>query len=164
MNIITADAVKYLKASVKYTGHVLTQELLDSIEYDVVKESSEIAVKATIQFNDYGRFKDMKVLRYNSLPPIDALREFVAKKGIDKFAYVPGYEFNKAAVPTQKAIDRIASAIVQHFKYVPTFKNTKQLGYNTVKINFINAAKRNILVKAQNMVLQGQKYAIENPS
>jgi hypothetical protein len=89
----------------------LTDELVRSIEYQVVKAAEDQASGVKLAFEDYGRMKEMRHLFYDKMPPVSVMEEFVRKVGLGKFKYVPGY-LNKSKVPSEDvAIKRIAWGI-----------------------------------------------------
>jgi hypothetical protein len=74
---LTAEMADYLRKHTRSNGLMLSGELIDSIEQSVTATAGELAIQAVIQFNTYGRFKDMKVLTYSTIPPVDAMKRFV---------------------------------------------------------------------------------------
>ena len=158
---LTAEMADYLRKHTRSNGLMLSGELIESIEDSVTAKAGELAIQAVIQFNSYGRFRDMKVLTYSTIPPVDAMKRFVEKIGIGKFAYVPGYEFSKAQPITARAIQRIANAIAFRKKYVPTQNATARMGYNPDKANYINVTRRKLLDLTRKMVNEGLKETIE---
>jgi hypothetical protein len=158
---LTAEMADYLRKHTRSNGLLLSGELVDSIEQQVTAQAGQLAIEAVIQFNTYGRFKDMRTLSYSTVAPAEAMKRFVEKIGIGKFAYVPGYEFAKAQPITARAIQRIANAIAFRKKYVPSVTNTARMGYNPDKMNYINVTRRRLLDLTRKMVNAGVKEAIE---
>ena len=89
----------------------LTTELLRSLQFQVFRATEHSVNRISFAFQGYGRIREMKTLFYDSMPPVEELEKFVAKVGLEKFKYVPGYK-NKARVPSEsQAIKRIAWGI-----------------------------------------------------
>lgn len=102
---------------------VLTEDLIRSIEYQVVKASEEKVNSVRLAFEDYGRHKDMRNLFYTQQPPVDVMEQFVRKVGLGKFKYVPGYK-SMSSVPSESvAVRRIAWGIargrLKNYKHKP---------------------------------------------
>jgi hypothetical protein len=140
---ITKDAIQMFKQAIERNSLVLTTELLDSFQYNIVR-SAEL-IYSEIEFRMYGRFKDMKQIRYAAhMPPIEAMEFFVEKIGVDKFAWVPGYD-SKSSVPTDIAARRIAWAIAKHHRSVPSVKRGyRGTWYNENVMKMINEAKKQL--------------------
>lgn len=89
----------------------LTDELLNSFEYKVF-EGPGGNVGVNISYEAHGKYIDMKNLYYTKLPPIDKIEEWVTKRGIENFQYVPGYSSNwQASIDGATAARRIAWGI-----------------------------------------------------
>jgi len=80
-----------------------------------VQREANTRLKAYFGFEDYGRIRDMKNVRFNDKqPPIKKIEDWIDKVGIEKFKYVPGYKKSKTPIiniPSAKS--RIAWAIVR---------------------------------------------------
>lgn len=85
----------------QYTGQVL--------EYRVDPNG------ITFSFPAYMKFRDMKLLFWAGLPNIEALENWVKKKGVNNFAYVPGYarENSGALSSAPDAAKRIAYGLAR---------------------------------------------------
>lgn len=136
---ITADALLYFQRALQNKGLVLTQELMQSFRYHIIRSAQVVA--AEIEFRDYGRFKDMKRLQFGLMPPIDAMELFVEKIGMGAFAFVPGYGADRRVPTVNNAVRRIAAGI--SFSRRGKTVNRKYSGtwYNQTKMDMINTAK-----------------------
>lgn len=94
----------------------IDSELIRSLNIKFDLDSNGIP-QFKISFNRYGKFIEMKELFYSELPPVNALKEMVAKKGVSSFKYVPGYENSSTRPPDDKAISRIAWGIAISRRY-----------------------------------------------
>lgn len=67
----------------------------------------------TFTFPAYMKYRDVKLLFWAGLPNIDALEAWVKKKGVNNFAYVPGYgrENSTALGSAPDAARRIAYGV-----------------------------------------------------
>jgi hypothetical protein len=102
-------AVQLLAAAIQAKGLVLTADLLDSLQAQVVKASAEQVASMGVLFHQYGRIKDMKGITRTKAPPIEAMEDYVRKVGLRKFDYVPGYTARSKVLPvSSRAINRIA--------------------------------------------------------
>ncbi|WP_026995137.1 hypothetical protein [Flectobacillus major] len=142
MTEIMAESEKMFKDAIEYKRLVLTGELKDNFERFVVKKASGIA--GEIVYNGYGRYKDMKVLRYsNHMPPVDAMEFFIEKTGTSKFPFTPGYK-NKRVV-TISDVNRLAWAFSRS-KRIAVNQNRGYRGtwYNENKMKMVNVAKKRL--------------------
>lgn len=115
----------YLQNAVRKSRLEFTGELLDSIRGQLRSDITNWSGEISLFFNDYWRYKDMKFYTYNdSFINVDAIRKFVKKVGVDKFAWVPGYN-EKGRISEEKAIDRITRAIVFYRRKVPRVVNAR---------------------------------------
>lgn len=104
-----ARALELLAAAIQAKGLVLTSDLLDSLQTQVVQASAQHVASMGVLFEQYGRIKDMKGITRTKAPPIEALEEYVKKVGLSKFSYIPGYTDRSKVLPvSSRAINRIA--------------------------------------------------------
>lgn len=92
---------------------VLSSELLNSLKVQVQSNASSVLNDIIIEFNSYGRVKEIQGGGGGKLFPVDEIaKTFVEKIGIDKFKYVPGYQNTKRSYEDiPNASKRIAFAI-----------------------------------------------------
>lgn len=146
---IASDSIAYFKKAIESNNIILTGELLDSFSVSIEQEAGSIS--ADIHFASYGRYKDMKGLRWSgNMPNFDAIESFVEKKGLASFAYVPGYE-NALHFPADTiAIKRIAFGIAKAMSDLDIVKRKyKGSWYNEQKAKMVNVAKGIILKRLQ---------------
>lgn len=106
-----AEVLRVLAFQIQKRQLVLTGDLLRSLQYDVLRASAEGTMRLRLMFEESGRIKDMKNVRYKKLPPISKLEEYVKEIGLANFKFVPGYT-NSGRIPTEsQAINRIAWGI-----------------------------------------------------
>ena len=105
---------------------VMSEELLKSLQQEVLEAAAGTGVQTLhLAFNQSGRMKDMNVLSYKKMPPIEAIEEFVKYFGLSKFNYVPGYTKGTFPINQSKAINRIAWGIAANKLAVNTHKPKK---------------------------------------
>lgn len=156
---ITREAIGYFQKAVERSGIVLSGDLRNSFEYQIIQTAGQLSVAGVIEFRGYGRFKDMKVLNYLAPMPLEAIEEYVNKVGIHRFAYVPGYQYGE--IPTTiNVARRIARQIIQARKKVPVVRRKAQhTWYNRTKADFMNVMRRRMLDRAQTILLKAMKEA-----
>jgi len=98
-----------LKKNIQSKGLSVTQELLDSMTYGLRDGGNPSIV---ISFAAHGRFLDMKQLFWSKQPPVDVLESWVRRKGVNNFAFVPGYE-NGGGFDTPTAARKIAFGLAK---------------------------------------------------
>lgn len=103
------NTVDDLKKEISKRGMSVSNELVESMTYRVESGQNPGIV---ISFKDYGAFRDMKFLFFTKMPPVDKLEAWVKKKGVDNFAYVPG--FGESGIARPDAASRIAWGIAKH--------------------------------------------------
>lgn len=102
--------VERLKKEIDQRGMSVTNELIESLTYRVESGQNPGIV---ISFRNYGAFRDMKFLFFSKMPPVDKLEQWVSKRGISQFAYVPG--FGQEGLNRPDAAARIAWGIAKNF-------------------------------------------------
>jgi hypothetical protein len=143
---MTRDAVHYFEKAVEAKGMTLTDELKNSFKYEITAASGNLLASATISFEGYGRLLDMKTLRWQGPANLEAMEEFVDKIGVDKFAYVPGYE-KSGKIPTANiAVRRIASGIAwQRYKISGLSQGKTKMWYTRTLNDFTNVSRRKMM-------------------
>jgi hypothetical protein len=106
-------ALVQLAAAIQKKGLVLSEDLLRSLQAEVVAASSQYVASMGINFEQYGRIQEMKGIKHTKAPPIKEIEAYVRKVGIEKFAYVPSYGFNSRPVGLGRTINRIAWGIAR---------------------------------------------------
>jgi hypothetical protein len=109
-----ARALGLLSQAIQAKGLVLTEELLRSLQTQVVQASAQHVASMGVAFEQYGRIKDMKGIDRTKAPPIEEIEAYVKKVGLSKFEYIPGYTDRSKVLPTSsQAINRIAWGIAR---------------------------------------------------
>jgi hypothetical protein len=108
-----ARALAELAVAIQQQGLVFTEELLQSLRSEVVAASARHVASMGIAFQEYGRIRDMKGTNRSKAPPLEAIEAYVAKVGVDKFNYVPGYRYGQFPLTKAVAINRIAWGIAR---------------------------------------------------
>jgi hypothetical protein len=105
-------AVAQLRKNLEKKGLTVTRELIDSLDYTLVDGDTPSIV---LSFAAHGRYIDMKELFWHKAPPVQVLEEWVRKKGVNYFDYVPGYKGRgDEVVGLPNAANRIAWAIAKN--------------------------------------------------
>lgn len=158
---LTKQGTGYFEKSIEKAGLNLTGELHNSVDFIIHEEVGNLSVIAEIFFRDYGRYKDMKQLRYAYLPNIDAIEKWVETVGVEKFAWVNGYEAKQ--VPTVKnAKERVLWSYLMYRKKVPiVVQNSKNQWYNKVKMAYINVMGRRLNLRLAEILPKYLKGNIE---
>lgn len=106
---ITAQMARSLIKS----GRSVTKETLRSIAYDV-SESGVGMIDIDILFKDSGRYMEMRTQMGNQIGQkvFENLEDWVRRKGIGAFEYVPGYRKGVMGISQEKNIQRIALGIM----------------------------------------------------
>lgn len=159
---VIMDGVQHFQKAIEGKRIVNTADLLNQITSQIKDEAE--AVIGSITFNEYGRFRDMKYLRWaGEAPPVDELEKWVLDKGISSFAWVPGYEYATKIPSDTKAARRIASAISHSMGSVEaTKKKYSGTWYNENKMKMINIARVRILKRVSELITQNTKEIIES--
>lgn len=89
----------------------LTEDLLKSLQTEVLREASGASYQLRLAFMEYGRIKEMRSVSWKNMPPVEEMEKFVAKVGVERFKYVPGYKFGQFPTDKNMAIRRIAWGI-----------------------------------------------------
>ena len=147
---LAVDGLNIFQKAIQKAGLVFSEELLNDWSTNVIKSDDVLAVEW--QFQMYGRYKDMKRIS-GYMPPVEVLMEYVEKVGVDRFAWVPGYDI-KSSVPTDIAIERIAWGIAKYRASVQTIKRSGGGWYNENVMKLVNQARYNIRKKTAEWIAQ----------
>lgn len=161
---VSRDALHYFEKAIEKERLVLSGDLRNSLQYEINDEADSFAALANINidifFKEYGRFKDIKRMRWQHMPPVEELEEFVKKVGLNKFAFVNGY--NEKSVPTvDKAVKRLAWTFAMYKKKIPVHKQQTQW-YNRTKAAYFNVLSRRINSRMAEIMPQYMKEILEN--
>ena len=163
LNEILREGLTLMEARLRGMGISLTGSLAESLRGQVQTESARAYAELLIEMNEYGRFKDMRALRMPTGTPapdgeyMEAIRAYVQKVGIDKFAYVPGYENSKKAPTADIALRRISWGLaIGRWKKQSISRSGK--GFYNISVGSIMAkVKRNFGLKVSELVLRTVK-------
>jgi hypothetical protein len=106
--------LELLAAAMQAKGLVLTEDLLRSLQTQVLAASAQQIASMEVEFNQYGRIREMKRVNTTSnQAPIQELERFVRKRGVSNFQRIPGYGDNRSPATESAAVNRIAWGIVR---------------------------------------------------
>lgn len=100
--------LEILADQIRTKGLVLTSELLDSLQAQTTQASERFVADMAVEFNQYGRIREMKNVQYTKGAPVEEMEAFVRKRGLSHFDYVPGYKRGQFPLSQDVAINRIA--------------------------------------------------------
>lgn len=106
--------IAFLQDKMQERDLVLSGELYKSLRFEVLRGAAEASAQMRIMFQDSGRIRDMRQVRYKKLPPIKVMEDYIEKVGgLGSFKYIPGYTTG-GKIPTESvAINRIAWGIAK---------------------------------------------------
>ncbi|NBB31962.1 hypothetical protein [Cellulophaga sp. BC115SP] len=111
----------------------VTGELYDSIRAQAIEKGIGF-LEARVELQALLRIKDMRVRRYKATIPYSEIEQWVKNKGLNSFAYVPGYKRSASEINTrqtyQDKVDRIAWAIMYKISLEPIVKRSYKSIYN----------------------------------
>lgn len=120
---------KNFKDNVLREGLVSSTDLVNSIKAGKIQVGSKM-ISTSVVFSALLRIKDMKSLNYSTIPPLAPLVEWVERKGLSKFSYVPGYSGKISKASDIDKIYRISAGIQYHLKASPTVRRGYRGIYN----------------------------------
>lgn len=167
VNDITNAAVKQFRESLEKNGLTLTNDLKDSLVKFVVSNSVAMIAQAQIEFNAYGRFKDMRRYTYRqAIPPVHEMEWFIFKEGIEKFGWIHNYDGMKnrpsAFTSDDRTINRIAWIIAMNRRRFPDVKRGyRGSWYNENKMKYINEVKKRLRWRISSAVHAAQRGAFD---
>ena len=134
-----------LKASLKAKGVFLTGATLDSLKSQVIAVAATQQLSTELSFQDSGILQQRKGYSYDKTPPIKAFEEFVSKKGLGSFQFIPGYEKSTAlnAGAQERFVKRIAWAMV--FARKKNGKQKARVWFNKTYYTALNNAVADIV-------------------
>ncbi len=164
---LVAEATLVMQRKLQKAGVVLTGDLLNSLHHQSVVVGRELYAEFAIGFAGYGRFKDMRQLLYEKMPPIEVMEEFVEKVGLENFKYVPGYLLNAKYrvlhIPDKRAINRIAWGIASSRIFLAKIRHYKRSAfYNSTRGKLVYEAGYRIIDALPQPILQALKGQLES--
>lgn len=162
-NQISGQGLKALQEKLEDEGLELTGDLKKSLFREVKQQNTAWITEVAMQFEAYGRFKDMKALNYTKRPSVWGMKDFVDKMldgtGSNKASHTPFTDFqqkNRRIGPMQKEdmAWRIAWAIAKHRLKQPIvirqgkgwyIRNYMKEIYGEIEINIQAAAAKAVL-------------------
>lgn len=130
---ISGRGMALLKEKLEEEGLELTGKLKGSLARDVRQNNQMWLTELAMQFESYGRFKDLREMTYSQQAPVDAMKIFVEKvldgkikKNGKPFQFVSGWKTKglgivRGAFPANRevAIHQLAWAIARSRLYKP---------------------------------------------
>jgi len=158
---VTRDAIEQFKNAIARYGIELTDALKEDFRYHIIRSAGKVS--AEIEFNEYGRFRDMAQLRFAAHhPPVDAMEFFVEKIGLSRFSTVPGYPTSRRPPTVSTAVARIAAGIAFKMKReVNVKRGYRGTWYNTEKALMINRAKKQLRWRTSELIHAHLRGALE---
>lgn len=124
-------AIRMLTEQLKKKKMVITADLEKSLKTEVSKIVNGGGY-VSLNFNLYGRYRDMKKLTYSGPANFDEMLAWVKGKGIAAFKYIPGYDPAKRNVlripTTNSAMNRIAWGVA--WSRYTKFKHRRKQWFN----------------------------------
>jgi hypothetical protein len=96
------QTVLAMAANVRKKKIVNTRELLNSIDEETKSELARMTTVIYFAFTEYGRYVDMKRIRWRQQPPVDKILEWVEQKGIHSFGRDPRPYKNTPKTPERR--------------------------------------------------------------
>ena len=167
---IVQEALLVMQKKVQEAGLVLTGDLLQSLHMQSVVIAKDLYAEFSIGFEGYGRFKDMRQLLFEKMPPIEVMEEFVERIGVENFQYVPGYLTDakrRAIIPDSRAINRIAWGIRYHMRQTAQLRDfgkrskNRNAFYNPVRGKLIYSTSTKLLEALPEPIMQALKQRLE---
>jgi hypothetical protein len=123
-NQISGQGIKALEEKLEDEGLVLTGDLKRSLFKEVRQNNGAWITEMAMQFEAYGRFKDMKEMTYSQQAPVDAMKKFVEKVmdgvgGRTQFKFISGRPNGSFPRDREVAIRQLAWALARSKIYHP---------------------------------------------
>jgi len=162
-NQISGRGLKELEDKLEEEGLVMTGELKGSLFREVRQNNQAWMTEVALQFEAYGRFKDMKELHYSKQAPVDEIMKFVRnvmdgtgtnKKDHKPFTYISGRKDGTFPIDKEVAIRQIAWAIARSRIYQPIvlrkgkgwyIRNYMKEIYGEIEVNIQAAAAQAVM-------------------
>lgn len=123
------QSARAFRDAVRREGLVDTDALADSIREGAIEVGSGF-ITGHVYYSELLRIKDMKQLRYSTIPPIGPLVDWVERQGLGKFPFVPGMQNGLQKSSEIQGIYRVARGIQYHLKAEPNVKRGYRGIYN----------------------------------
>lgn len=88
-NYFALEMVQKWAVNIRKRKIVNTRQLLNSLDQETSADLSRLVVVMQFAFEEYGRYADIKNLRWREQPPIDEIKAWIEKKGLQAFIKDP---------------------------------------------------------------------------
>lgn len=162
---IVAEATIVMQRKIKDAGYVLTGDLMNSLRHQAIVVGRDLYAEFSIGFAGYGRFKDMRQLLYEKMPPVEVMEEFVRQLGVEAFDYVPGYlkdRKQRVDLPDSRAINRIAWGVARSRIFTARIRHYKRNAfYNPTRGKLIYETSYKILEALPEPIMRAIKDQLQ---
>lgn len=155
LNGVLAQAEIEMQRKIQAAGFVVTGELVSSLRKQTVVIGKELYAEFKLGFKGYGRFKDMRQLLFEKMPPVAKIQAYIEKVGLENFDYVPGYfkdAKRRAMIPESRAINRIAWGIAVSRRQAGVYRNFGRSRSN--KKAFYNPVRGKLVYEVRDKVIE----------
>ena len=97
--------------NVRKTKAVASNELMDSYAFEIRKATTQQIANALFAFEARGRYLDMRRINRTNLIPIDVLKEWILKKGLENFKRRPSGPANRKPISDRRFLHELAWGI-----------------------------------------------------
>lgn len=163
------EAVSIFTANIRKQKILNTRQLLDSLSSENKTDLSRVVHSISFAFIEYGKFLDIKGKKWNKMPPIEYLLEWVKSKGL--VAFGPDPKPNKKKPKTsEKRMNEIAWGIAKQMtmkkdpiKAKPWFNNSFYRALNALQEEIaIGVADRSFETMKETLLWRLKKGATGN--
>lgn len=143
-----------LVANIKQKKLISSRDLLNSLSSETLANLSSAMVTISFAFEDYGRYNDMKRLKWSEQPPIEDIIEWVKKKGIQSFKD----RAPKPNKPTERRLNEIAWGIAR--KKLATQKYKSRPWFQSTFYKSLNALQEELMLGIADRTIEGIKDSL----
>lgn len=164
---VEAQGWSLLQKQLKEKGHVMTGGLYRSLKSSVKASSAALSTEMVIEFEEHGRFKDMKKMTYTKQIPVSAMEPF-ARRVLEGRGDQGNVNFisgmRRVPADREKAVRQLAWAFARARLYQPVVTRLSSKGWyrSTFMKSIFNELSINIQAAAAQAALNTMKKALEN--
>jgi hypothetical protein len=158
--IFGLETVRTLTARLTREGLINTRGLIRSLDYQTQTDLGRVVHTISFAFQNYGRFQDMKKVRYGEQPPIDKILDWVEAKGLAAFGTDPN-PYKRKKKTDERRRNEIAWGIARSLQIDPRYRKRRKW-FNSEFYKNLAALQEELILATGDVLLEDMKASLLN--
>jgi hypothetical protein len=151
--VFSMETLRTLIASLSRERLVNTRGLIKSLSYENRTDLARAVHTISFAFEEYGRYQDMKKVIYSDQPPVDAILEWVERKGLAAFGPDPN-PYKRKPKSDIRRMNEIAWGIAKKLQTIPKYRKRRKW--------FASEFYRNLAALQEELILATGDVVVEH--